>query len=88
MKHCDDRRGTVYVGEILGGGTRINSMLYTRGTAADYDAWASSGHPNWAYEKVLPYFVKGENNLDHPKSTFRGTSGLLFTLFRICYFES
>ncbi|CAG8976806.1 hypothetical protein HYALB_00012512 [Hymenoscyphus albidus] len=29
----------------------------------------------WIYEKVLPYFVKGEKALDQPKSDYRGHSG-------------
>ncbi|KAF7956579.1 hypothetical protein EAE96_003913 [Botrytis aclada] len=58
MKHCDDRRSLAFCGEVMGGGSRINSMVYTRGTAADYDSWAQLGHPDWSYDKLLPYFMK------------------------------
>ncbi|TGO83566.1 hypothetical protein BPOR_0626g00050 [Botrytis porri] len=47
-----------FCGEVMGGGSRINSMVYTRGTAADYDSWAQLGHPDWTYGKLLPYFIK------------------------------
>lgn len=50
-------------------------MVYTRGTPADYDNWAALGHPEWSYEKVLPYFVKSEKTLNQPKSAARGDSG-------------
>ena len=75
MKHCEDRRGLLFCGEVLGGGSRINSMAYTRGSVADYDTWSAMGHPEWSYEKVLPFFVKGETALDWPKSKYRGDSG-------------
>jgi choline dehydrogenase-like flavoprotein len=75
MKDCDDRQSFFFRAEVMGGGSRINGMVYTRGSAADYDGWAASGHPEWSYEKVLPYFVKGETSLDHPKSSYRGHSG-------------
>jgi choline dehydrogenase-like flavoprotein len=75
MKYCDDRQALFFRGEVMGGGSRINGMVYTRGSAADYDTWAASGHPEWSYEKVLPYFVKGETSLNHPKSSYRGQSG-------------
>lgn len=45
MKYCNDRRSLFFCGEIMGGGSRINSMVYSRGTAADYNAWAAMGHP-------------------------------------------
>jgi hypothetical protein len=50
-------------------------MIYSRGAAAEYDAWAAKGHPKWGYEKVLPYFVKSENSLSTPKSRYRGKKG-------------
>ncbi|KAH8586212.1 hypothetical protein B0O99DRAFT_558419 [Bisporella sp. PMI_857] len=92
MEYADERRGSVFVGEVLGGATRINSMLYTRGTAADYDSWANMGHADWSYNKVLPYFVKAETSLNQPKSAYRGSSGPWITktftyyewLFNVC----
>lgn len=75
MKHCDGRRDLLFCGEVLGGTSRINGMVYTRGSVADYNAWSSMGHPEWDYEKVLPYFVKAETTLNRPKSKYRGDSG-------------
>lgn len=76
MIHCDDRKSEFYCGEVMGGGSRINAMVYTRGCRADYDAWAALGHSDWSYGKVLPYFVKGEKTLDRPNSKYRGDSGI------------
>ena len=75
MKNLDDRQGLVFCGEVLVGGSRVNAMVYTRGSVADYDVWSSTGYPEWSYENVLPYFTKGETALSQPKSAYRGTSG-------------
>ncbi len=76
MKQCNDRRDLLVTGEVLGGSSRINGMVYMRGSAADYDAWGSMGHPEWRYEKVLPCFMKTETTLSRPKSNYRGDSGV------------
>jgi choline dehydrogenase len=47
-------------GKVLGGSSSINGMVYTRGTALDYDCWAQMGMPEWSFDKVLPAFRKSE----------------------------
>lgn len=48
---------------VLGGGSSINAQVYTRGAAQDYDRWATEfGCEGWAYEDVLPYFIRSEDN--------------------------
>lgn len=49
-------------GRLLGGTSSINGMMYSRGHAADYDAWAAQGLDGWSYSDVLPYFRKSESN--------------------------
>jgi choline dehydrogenase len=49
-------------GKVLGGCSSINGMIYMRGQAADYDAWAAEGNPGWAWNDVLPLFKKSENH--------------------------
>ncbi len=48
-------------GKVLGGCSSINGMLYLRGQAADYDGWRQMGLTGWAWDDVLPYFIKSED---------------------------
>ena len=61
-------------GKVLGGTSSINGMTFTRGQAADYDAWGEIAGSDWAWESVLPYFKRLE---DSPFGTreFRGSGG-------------
>jgi len=60
--HLNGRRVFVPQGRVLGGSSSINYMIYIRGSRGDYDAWRHSGAEGWAYDDVLPYFVKAEGN--------------------------
>lgn len=50
-------------GGALGGSTRVNQMLYTRGLPAEYDMWEEAGRKGWGWEDVKPYFLKSERAL-------------------------
>ena len=41
--HLDNRRLYQPCGRGLGGGSAINSMIYTRGFPSDYDNWKTAG---------------------------------------------
>jgi choline dehydrogenase-like flavoprotein len=49
------------MGKVVGGTSKLNSVIYLRGHTRDYDSWAERGNVGWAYENVLPYFKKSEN---------------------------
>ncbi len=63
-------------GKTLGGCSSINGMIYMRGQARDYDAWAQiSGDDSWSWRNSLPYFklhedhYKGANALHGARGT-------------------
>jgi choline dehydrogenase-like flavoprotein len=70
------RRGYQPRGKALGGSSAINAMLYVRGHRQDYDEWAELGCDGWAWDDVLPYFLKSENN-ERGEDTYHGASGPL-----------
>lgn len=64
-------------GKALGGSSAINSMIYIRGAASDYDQWDELGCKGWAWADVLPVFKGFENNLVGQSSEYHGTGGEL-----------
>ncbi len=74
--YLNDRRMYFGRGKGLGGSSTINSMIYMRGAAQDYDHWASLGNPGWSYAEVLPYFKKLEHYERGP-SEYHGGDGPL-----------
>lgn len=57
------RRMSCAQGKVLGGSSSVNGMIYLRGHAQDYDAWATQyGCTGWDYQSILPYFIKAEKN--------------------------
>ncbi|KAI1385539.1 putative GMC oxidoreductase [Hypoxylon trugodes] len=61
--------------EGIGGNSRVNAMLWTRGSPGDYAAWSEMGFGDWGWEQVEPYFRKIENAVSHPNSKSRGHNG-------------
>ncbi|MBU0555510.1 MAG: GMC family oxidoreductase N-terminal domain-containing protein [Alphaproteobacteria bacterium] len=53
-------------GKVLGGSSSLNGMLYVRGQAADYDGWRQMGNEGWAWDDVLRYFKKSEDQTRGP----------------------
>jgi len=47
-----DREAVVPCGGVLGGGSSVNLMLYSRAQRSDFDAWKT---PGWSADKLVPY---------------------------------
>jgi choline dehydrogenase-like flavoprotein len=70
----DHRRLYLPRGRVIGGSSSINAMIYIRGNRADYDEWAAIGCDGWAYDDVLPYFKRSEDN-ERGEDAFHGVGG-------------
>lgn len=63
-------------GRVLGGSSSINGLIYIRGQAGDYDAWAAAGNEGWGWKDVLPVFRELEAN-QRGESEYHGANGPL-----------
>lgn len=57
----NDRAIPLPSGRGLGGSGLINGMVYVRGQAADYEAWAADGATGWGWADVEPWFRRIED---------------------------
>lgn len=53
-----NRSVSIPQGKIVGGGTKLNRMVFDRGSKSDFDRWAELGNPGWDYDGLFPYFKK------------------------------
>ncbi|RYP77333.1 hypothetical protein DL771_001128 [Monosporascus sp. 5C6A] len=52
-----DREVAVQSGGVLGGGSAMNMMMYSRAQRSDFDSWQT---PGWSADELLPYMKKLE----------------------------
>jgi choline dehydrogenase len=62
--HLNGRTPAVGQAALLGGGSSINAMVYTRGQHEDYDNWDRflGSNSGWSFEDMLPHFRGMEQN--------------------------
>ncbi|KAF4860492.1 Dehydrogenase xptC [Colletotrichum siamense] len=83
----DGKTRDINQGKVVGGGSVVNGMCWTRGAAADFDAWEELGNDGWGWDGLLPYFKKVEKYTTNvgqgirdefnikPNMSFHGTNG-------------
>jgi choline dehydrogenase len=62
-------------GKVIGGSTSINGTGFQRARRTDFDRWVEAGNPEWSYDKVLPYLIRLERDLDYGDSEIHGSDG-------------
>ena len=75
-----NRRAIPYaMGKVLGGGSSINVMMWSRGHRSDWDFFASeAGDDAWSYDSVLNIYRRIEDWHGAPDPCYRGTGGPVF----------
>ncbi|KAI9152254.1 Alcohol oxidase [Paramyrothecium foliicola] len=69
---CAGREVIVPSGGVLGGGSSINFMMYTRAQRSDLDSWKT---PGWSADELLPYMKKLETYHGPGEKQVHGESG-------------
>lgn len=75
---ANGRSNTLWAVNGVGGGSRLNAMLWTRGSPGNYTNWSNIGLTDWAWDKVEPYFKRLENTTglsDTCRPGVRGRNG-------------
>jgi choline dehydrogenase len=67
------------MGKVLGGGSSINVMAWSRGHKNDWEFFASeAGDPAWNYESVLNIYRRIEDWHGTPDPKYRGSGGPVY----------
>jgi choline dehydrogenase-like flavoprotein len=74
VSQLNNRPFNMALGRVLGGGSSVNAMVWTRGTARDYDGWERQGAKGWGFKDVLPVF-KAQENWEGGANAWRGANG-------------
>ena len=69
-----NRRFNLALGHVVGGGTSINGMVWSRGMQRDFDGWAANGARGWSFADVLPIF-KAQEDWEGGANEWRGVGG-------------
>jgi len=76
QSNTDDRVHSWPRGNVIGGTSSLNAMVYARGHRSDFDSWAYDGCKGWDYESVLKDY-KAFENFEGGASKYRGVDGPL-----------
>jgi choline dehydrogenase len=77
--HLNGRSIPLAMGKVLGGGSSINVMAWSRGHKSDWDFFAEeAGDPAWNYESVLKIYRRIEDWHGVPDPKYRGIGGPVF----------
>ena len=72
MPKVNNRQNGIWTAEGLGGASRINGMLMTRGLPGGYNERAEKyGLVEWKWDQVEPYFRTSVNAIAHEGASWR-----------------
>ncbi|MGC2590124.1 MAG: GMC family oxidoreductase N-terminal domain-containing protein [Pseudolabrys sp.] len=70
----NNRRFNMALGRVVGGGSSVNAMVWTRGLERDYERWEREGATGWGFKEVLPTF-KAQEDWEGGANDWRGAAG-------------
>lgn len=77
--HLGGRCLPMSMGKVLGGGSSINALAWSRGHASDWDLFAAeAGDQSWNYRSVLDMYRRIEDWAGAPDPLHRGVGGEAF----------
>jgi choline dehydrogenase len=76
VPQLNNRKFNMALGHVLGGGSSINAMVWSRGMEHDYDTWERNGATGWAFKDVLPLF-KAQEDWEGGANRWRGVGGVV-----------
>lgn len=77
--HLNGRSIPLSMGKVLGGGSSINAMAWTRGHSSDWDHFAAeAGDQSWSYKSILDIYRRIEDWHGPDDSEYRGVGGPVF----------
>ena len=74
VPQLNNRKFNMALGHVLGGGSSINALVWSRGMERDYDAWERSGAKGWGFNDVLPTY-KAQEDWEGGANQWRGAGG-------------
>lgn len=70
----NNRRFNMALGRVVGGGSSVNAMVWTRGLERDYERWEREGATGWGFKEVLQTF-KAQEDWEGGANDWRGAGG-------------
>jgi choline dehydrogenase len=74
VSQLNNRKFNMALGHVLGGGSSINALVWSRGMDRDYDSWERSGAAGWGFKDVLQTF-KAQEDWEGGANEWRGAGG-------------
>ena len=74
VPQLNNRKFNMALGRVLGGGSSINALVWSRGMERDFDAWERGGAKGWGFKDVLPMY-KAQEDWEGGANEWRGVGG-------------
>jgi choline dehydrogenase len=74
VPQLNNRKFNMALGHVLGGGSSINALVWSRGMERDYDAWERNGGKGWGFKNVLRMY-KAQEDWEGGANEWRGVGG-------------